>query len=146
MPRVIRCNIKLAILGVLLGIGLFLSGGKCLLVLNTMISGFYYGQPQCPHPAFIKKHWCQEDCTTKEDALVFSLARRLETGRNTVLAGYTTFDRDPEDSDMCKNVALTTVYQCNLAPGNCWLFGNNCTVNHHTYSGHMFYQKVDCSD
>jgi hypothetical protein len=148
-----RCNMKLAIIftavfGVLLGLGLHhglvRSGGKGLLVLNAMFSGLYYGEPHCPHPAFIPKHWCQ-DCTSEEDVLVFSQHRSFETGRNTVLAGFTTFDRDPDDSEMCKNVEPTRAYQCNLGPGGtCRLLGNHCTSVHHTYTGHMFYQNVEC--
>lgn len=73
-------------------------------------------------------------------------------GRNTVLAGREiTFEMLPNDSgrnaaaeDLCVNLELRPVFQCNLDAGFCRLEGEKCMTYHASVNGHMFYQETSC--
>ena len=96
--------------------------------------------PNCPHPAFSRKHHCSH-CRTEQDALAFS-RQRDDTNVNTVVFGDPQFKIEDE---YCISTG-TKVVKCTLNTGFCRTLGNVCETRHSTGNGHMFYTEIYCDD
>ena len=97
----------------------------------------------CPHAIFLEKHVCS-DCITNEDALEFSKLVRTGqrfTGQNSVIIGEPMFK---VIGGRCVNDPGVTVIQCNLQSNFCYKKGNDCTTQHDTSNGHLYYQEIYC--
>ena len=117
-------------------------------LISFSIKQFWNLFQQCPHPAFLRKHWC-EFCLNEEDALIFSTERfRLnETSKNTVITGQDLsrkFKLMESNQKRCHNYIGSVVFECNLRGNFCKIRGKNCTTYHHPGNSHMFYQDTRC--
>ena len=99
---------------------------------------------ECPHPAFLRKHFCP-NCD-EDEAMQLSRGRQRGNRRipkNTVLTGSTTFTR--RNNGMCVNEDPVPVYNCNVNQNRCRKQGDRCIASHHTETGHLYYRDIECN-
>ena len=118
---------------------------KSVLLLAIIVSQIDYKSETCPHFSFVRKHLC-EYCVTEADALEFSMPRKGQTGRNSVLAGNSAnLNFTVNQRGHCQNENLGTVFECNLEREFCKQ-RKNCVTYHDTGNGHLYYQNTNCSE
>ena len=109
---------------------------------------YIYGatNQECPHSMFKFKHWC-ENCETESEALEFTLShRKLETKRNTILAGKDLEFGLTDYYERCQNLNLSQVFECDVYRKVCHRRGLKCQTFHSVNNGHLFYRETHCFD